>query len=559
MTDADALTLDEVPFLVVGAGPTGLTLAALLAQAGRRCLVVERADGPQPNPSAHVINARTLEIFRQADLDMGAIAAISQDPAVAGHVNFVTCLTGELIGRLPFERQGDECLSVTPTPLRNISQHRLEPLLARMLQAIPGVEIRYGTEWVSSTQDAAGVISVLRDVATGEETTVRSGYLLGADGAGSAVRRSLDIEMVGPASIQDFVAIHFLADLSELVAQRPGVLHFVMDPQVGGTLVSHDVEREWVFMCAQDIAETALVDDSPAAAVGLLRRAIGDERVALEVVRVGTWRMSAQVAEHFGRQRTFLVGDAAHRFPPTGGMGLNTGVADAHNLAWKLVAVDDGWAAPALLDTYEAERRPIAETNCHQSVTNAFKMILLADALGLVPGATTADLAAALADPERAEQIRASVAEQATHFDMLGLQLGYCYADGALVRAGDPPAPIEDPGPFAPTGSVGGRLPHGWLDDGRSTLDLIEPGAMSLLTFGDHGRWASAVSAATVPVHQIRVGVDAAVSAEWRAAFGPSVDGALLVRPDQHVAWRSDDDPTGSPDALLDALGSIVG
>ena len=558
MNDIDA-TMSDVTFLVVGAGPTGMTLAKLLANAGQSCLVVERGRGPQPNPSAHVVNARTLEIFRQAGFDMAGIASIAQDPADSGHVNFVTRLNGELIGRLPFERQGDGCLDVTPTPLRNISQHRLEPLLAEEINAMTTVELRYDTEWVSSFQDESGVTSVLRDASTGVETTLRSAYLLGADGAGSVVRKSLGIEMIGPASIQDFVAIHFLADLRPLVADRLGVLHFVMDPEVGGTFVSHDVDREWVFMYPYDSATETIHDQGPEHFISLLHRAIGSDAIEVDIVRVGTWHMTAQVAERFGHQRTYLIGDAAHRFPPTGGMGLNTGVADAQNLVWKLLAVEDGWAEPRLLATYESERKPIAEINCHQSVTNAFKMILLAEALGLQPGAGSAELAATLADPSKSEQIALGIQEQATHFDMLGLQLGYVYGTGALVRSGEACPPMDDPGLFEPSAEVGGRLPHGWLDDGRSTLDLIDADALTLISFGGHERWAAVLGGVSAPVRQLRAGVDVTLPGDWIMSFGPGLDGALLVRPDQHVAWRSDDVSQDSPEALLTALDHITG
>ena len=557
MTDDVAIDI-EVPFLVVGAGPTGLTLAKLLANADRGCLVIERSGGPQPNPSAHVVNARTLEIFRQAGFDMNAIHAIAQDPLDSGHVNFVTRLNGELIGRLPFERQGDECLAVTPTPLRNISQHRLEPLMAGEITNAANVELRYATEWVSATQDDLGVTSVLRDVTTGAEITVRSSYLLGADGAGSAVRKSLGINMIGPVSIQDFVAVHFLANLRPFIADRLGVLHFVMDPEVGGTLIAHDLDREWVFMYPYDAASEEIDDQERERVVEILHGAIGTDEVEVDVVRVGTWHMTAQVAERFGQGRVLLAGDAAHRFPPTGGMGLNTGVADAHNLVWKLVAVEEGWAAPRLLDSYEVERKPIAETNCHQSVTNAFKMILLAEALGLHPGSSSSDLAAVLADPDRAEQIRAGVEDQATHFDMLGLQLGFIYGEGALVRDGDLPAPIDDPGLFEPSGEVGSRLPHGWLDDGRSTLDLIGSDAMTLLTFGDHEYWGASITGSRVPVRQLRIGRDVVVPDEWCINFGPAADGAMLVRPDQHIAWISDGASRRSTDELSTALATIL-
>ncbi len=252
--------------LVVGAGPVGLTAGQLLSNAGLTCAVVERREGPRRAPAAHVVNARTLEIFRQAGVDMAAVAAIAEDPADAGHVNFVTRLNGTLIGRLPFERQGDECLRYTPTPLRNISQHRLEPLLAAHLAAAPGVDLRYLTEWCSTTEDDDGATSIVRDVTTGTERTVRSSYVLAADGAGSGLRKSTGIEMIGPAAIQSFVAIHFFADLRSVVAGRPGVLHFVMDRAATGTFIAHDPAREWVFMTAFDPPGSRSPTSTPTAA-----------------------------------------------------------------------------------------------------------------------------------------------------------------------------------------------------------------------------------------------------------------------------------------------------
>jgi 2-polyprenyl-6-methoxyphenol hydroxylase-like FAD-dependent oxidoreductase len=215
----------DVPYLVVGAGPVGMMGGILLAERGRRCLVVERRGEPQRAPAAHVVNARSLEICRQAGLDMEAIALVAKDPSDAGHVLFLTRLAGEEIGRLPFERQGDECLRHTPTPLRNLSQHRFEQILAEGLGKLPGAELRYGHAWEASTQDEHGVVSTVRDVASGERLEVHSRFVIAADGAGSRVRKALGIEMQGPPRLQSFLMIHFAANLrpscSVRSARRP--------------------------------------------------------------------------------------------------------------------------------------------------------------------------------------------------------------------------------------------------------------------------------------------------------------------------------------------------
>jgi 2,4-dichlorophenol 6-monooxygenase len=556
----------EIPHLVVGAGPVGMMAGLLLARSGRRALVLERRPGPQPAPAAHVVNARTLEICRQAGVDMDAIARAAKDPADAGSAIFVTRLDGEEVGRLPFEQQGEDCLRHTPTPLRNLSQHRFEPILAAAIAATPEAGIRYGQEWERARQDADGVTSIVRDLASGETCEVRSRFLIAADGAGSRVRKSLGIEMEGPARLQSFLMIHFAADLRRLVEERPGVLYWILDPEIGGILVAHDIDREWVYMHGFDPDRESEADYDDARCRALVTRAIGRE-VPLRILHRGSWTMSAQVARRMRDDRIFLAGDAAHRFPPTGGLGLNTGVQDVHGLVWKLAAVEDGWAPEALLDSYETERLPIARHNATQSLRNATKMLEIAQALGVVEEPTSARMTATLADPDGRRRVEQAIAAQAEHFDMLGLQIGFAYANGALVPDGSPPPALADSvREYAASSRPGARLPHAWVErDGHrvSTLYYVAPQGLTLWSQGAHDLWAKAAEGiAGVPVSHVRAGEDF-VDAEghWGEVCGLEPAGALLIRPDQHVAWRARQlpaDPGAGLRAALAALGLHV-
>jgi 2,4-dichlorophenol 6-monooxygenase len=543
--------------LVVGAGPTGLMATLLLRRLGVDVLCIERRPGPRREPAAHVVNARTFEICRQAGVDMDALAAASASPADAGATIWVTKLGGEVLGSLPFERQDDAVLACTPTPLRNLAQHRFEPILLDALQVAGAAPPRWQHRWVASDADADGVTSHV--AGPDGAYTVRSRYVIAADGANSAVRAALGITPVGPERLQSFLMIHVAANLRPLVADCPGILYWVSDPDCAGTFVAHDIDGDWVFM------HPLQPDESPAGydvarCELLVRRALARTDVALHIRGSGAWTMSCQVAERWRDGRIFLAGDAAHRFPPTGGLGLNTGVQDAHNLAWKLAAVLAGSASPALLDTYETERRPVAQYNAEQSLRNAMRLLEVPQALGADPDPVQARRAFAetLADPARRHALEIAIANQAEHFDMLGLQLGYAYADGALVPDGSPPPAIDPVRTFLPSTRPGARLAHGWIVDAgvrRSTLDLVALGRLTLLVGSAGDAW-SAAAACDPRLVCVRVGRDVAdPEGWWSDVAGMAPDGALLVRPDQHVAWRASG---ATPDATATLRGALA-
>ena len=503
-------TKSDIDVLIVGAGPVGISAAMLLHKMGHSVRIIDRRDGPQRAPAAHVINARTFEVWRQIGINVDHLRSHAQEPQAAGQVHWVTKLGGEVLGSLPYERQSDEMLDFTPTPLRNLAQHVLEPLLVDELAAM-GVNIEYSTQWLSMIQEHETVASTMTHNGTDEVIVAK--HVLGCDGASSAVRRASGITMEGPDNLQSFAMIHFTADLSSLTRECPGVLYWLCDQGMGGTLISHGGDNEWVYMHPVDA--DYVIDQSPDVCVSMVRSVLIDTPADIKILKTSSWTMTSQIADRYREGRVFLVGDAAHRFPPSGGMGLNSGVQDAHNLAWKLHAVLSNQATDSLLDTYEPERRPVAQRNAQASLENAFKMFEVFEALG---------------KPNQ-EGLVEAINNQQTHFDMFGLQMGYRYE---LEGTTTPIAPLSDDiiRNYTPSSEPGSRLPHGWLiRDGKtiSSLDLIDL-TQATVIIGP---------SAHVSYNCLQVGRDFEdPHAWWSNVLGLSDDTCLTVRPDQHVASR---------------------
>ncbi len=553
----------QADVLIVGAGPVGLSAATLLQQLGLACLVIERRSELHQAPQAHVVSARTMEIFRALGIPASALSTAATPPEDAHKVVWVQSLAGLRLGDCDVGTTGQTRLLLenTPSPGANISQHLLEPILLRSaLDA--GAEVRFDCEWRELKQGADGVTSVADE--NGEPVEIRSAYVLGCDGAGSRVRKSLGIDFVGPSQLIRAVNVFFKANLRELVRDCPGILYWTMDPEFQGVFIAHDIDSTWVYAIVND----PLIQQGGTPDENTCRRhvlgAIGAD-VDLEIRSMDPWVMTAQVAERYREGRVFLLGDAAHRFPPTGGLGMNTGISDVFNLAWKLAAVDDGRAGAALLDSYTEERRPIAQTNSEESAKNFFKMAEVMAALELPEGGSPEEIRASIGaipdDPGRRRRVQDAIDAQQQHFDSTGLDLGQSYGSGALVSDGSEPPQVDNPvRDYVPNTRPGARLPHAWLErDGKavSTLDLVGTGEFVLFTGqpkADAG-WAHP----EVRVVSVAPGGDVQdVAGRWAQVRGVSSAGAVLVRPDHHIAFRAEGLPEDPQAALREALGKVL-
>ena len=549
---------EHVPVLIVGAGPTGLVLSALLSRFGVESLLIDRDPTTTDHPQAHVVNTRTMEIFRSLGI-ADAVYGGALSGESGGHVRWVESLAGSEFASLslaPPPEMIPMLMAATPAVPCSCAQDLIEPILAEVAQRGPG-RVQFSTTVTDISQDGAGVVATITH--DGSARRISADWLIGSDGAASTTRRLVGIPMVGPDALARIVGIYFHADLSELLAERPSVLYWTIDAESPGTFIAMDGRYRWVFHAPTDAEEFDPSVYNDDCCQQILRRAIGAE-VNPEVRSVRPWVMTAQVAARYREGRVLLAGDAAHRFPPTGGFGMNTGVQDSHNLAWKLAAVIGGQAGEALLDTYEQERLGVAQGNSDFSFRN---LLGVADIMGPGAQAQARRLESGEATFEEvAADIQAIADRERAHFGAFGRDLGFHYGDGAIVSDGTAPPHRDDPDrEYIPNACPGARAPHfAIVTDGvpGSSLDLFD-GQWTLLCGSEAADdWKQAASAQSAAVQTVAVGADVADSGNVFASLYGVEDGAVLVRPDGHVGWRARNLPSRPIDALATALGSLL-
>lgn len=513
----------RVPVLIVGGSLVGLSTSLLLASRGVSHLLVERHGGTAIHPRAAMFHQRTMEIFRGVGVQGEVEAAAEREFVQNGAIVAVESLAGKEL-RYFFRSVNDGVGHLSPTSRIFLTQVGLEPILRRRAEE-RGAEHRFGTELVSFEQRDDEVACVVKRRDNGHEERVVARYLVAADGAHSAVRTKLGIDMRGPGVFADCVTIYFHADVKELIGDRNLSVVYVNNPALLGFFrFSITADSGFLAVFSTTEADGTLNrhvggNMSTERCVELVRTALGVSDLPVAIDNVQRWDATAGYAAHYRHGNVFLVGDAAHVMPPTGGFGGNTGVADAHNLAWKLALTLDGTAGPGLLDSYEAERAPVGRLTTEQAYV---RYVLRVD-----PSLSDDRLPAEVDDPS--------------------IELGARYLSTAIAFDPDEPMPpLDDPG--RPGGRLGTRVPHLPVEvAGRpaSTLDLVGSG-LTLLVAPDGNPWcvAAAELAATlgVPLSAHRVAGDGYVAdpgGRFAATFGLEPTGAVLVRPDGVIAWRT--------------------
>jgi 2-polyprenyl-6-methoxyphenol hydroxylase-like FAD-dependent oxidoreductase len=521
----------DIPVLISGGGPVGLMASLLLSQHGVKSLMVERHPGTALTPKARGINARTMEMFRQCGIEE-AVRAAGLSQTGTGLIVWTETLAGREIHRLVPGRALAKNMAMTPVKNCLCAQDDLEPVIRRFAEAASPGELRFNTELTAFTQAADGVTGTLTDRTTGEETKFKARYLIAAEGAQSKVRRALGVTMEGTEKVYDSVNILFHANLTQWVKDRPAALYFVELDDLRGTFLTINGTDRWGFLIHSPSKYGWTPEDfTPEFCVNLIRKGIGISDIPVTVLGVSPWQASAIVSDRYRVGNAFLAGDAAHEMPPTGGFGLNTGVQDVQNLVWKIAAVLRGHADESLLDSYHSERHPLGTITTQNSLANAMSMGRTENKAGVLP---------------RQEFL----AEQ-------GLIFGATYDSTAVVPDGTPAVALEVT-EYTPSARPGCRAPHVWLKRGNeeiSSIDLFGP--RFVLMAGAQGetwtRAAQGIAVAWPPLIAHVIGKDGEISdpdGNWHSAYGIEPDGAVLVRPDGYVAWRSRSG-VANPDASL--------
>ena len=558
----------DTEVLIVGTGPAGSAAAALLSSYGIENIIINNYRWLANTPRAHITNQRTMEVLRDLGKDVEAEAYLhGTDQDLMGENIFCTSLSGEELGRMkswgkhPNSRA--EHLLSSPSFMNDLPQTFMEPLLFKTACS-RGTQSRMSTQYLSHEEDKEGITSTCLDKLSNNKITIRSKYLIGADGGNSKVAENIDLPFEGKMRVGGSMNIHFKADLSKYVSHRPSVLYWVVQPgaDIGG--IGMGLVRmirpwnEWLIVWGYDINEPEPSVDKKFA-TKVARDLVGDPNLEIDLLSVSTWTVNNMYATSMSKGRVFCAGDATHRHPPSNGLGSNTSIQDSFNLAWKLAYVLKGKAGESLLDTYSIERSPIAKQIVKRANQSISEFGPIFESLGLTDTKNPVKMKKNMNNriqntheaEEQRQKIRDAIAFKKYEFDAHGVEMNQIYQSNAIYtdRNQKPKFQKDRELHYEPTTYPGARLPHVWVYDksGKkySSLDLAGNGQFTIFTgIGGEG-WVDASKKVNdemgiyIKCHIIGPKQEFEDHAgEWSMVREISDSGLILVRPDHHVCWR---------------------
>lgn len=520
--------------IVVGGGSVGLSLAAELGWRGINCLVVEERDGLNPHPRANAVANRTMEYYRRWGIDQ-KITDAGIPPTLPAEYLWISSLHGreihrvslppfsELLAKRDIDSYAKDEHNWSPYLKTITGQNEVEAVLLDYVASLPSVDFRFGHRLVSFTDDGESVQCEIEEIASGNITTHEASYLAGCDGGRSVVRRELGIEYTGTPALASFVSVFFRAP--EMINNHSfghGNIFFPLRREYRGFLLTWDHDCTYTYHLVLD-DQQQWTDIDPLRAI----RDLVDAEFEIDILSVQPWTAHALVAEQYTRGRVALAGDAAHLFSPTGGFGMNTGVSDAIDLAWKLEALLKGWGGPRLLGSYHRERQPIGHRNT-QEAADCFHQLF-----AVMQHGAEIDQQSTEADELR-HQLKVSIKAQEKLIASSGTLLGYRYEGSDIIVADDTPEPPDDPRRYMPIARPGHRAPHAWLENGEALFDRFGSGFTLLqLTPRDANTIAFEAAAKDISMPlEIVILDDIYVSQIYESNL-------ILIRPDLMIAWRS--------------------
>ncbi|WP_255326521.1 FAD-dependent monooxygenase [Sphingobium sp. EM0848] len=571
----------ETDVLVVGAGPAGAATSVFLGKQGIRTLMISRHGGTAETPRAHITNQRAMEALRDAGLEQQCMQ-LGSPGAHIEHSFWLRSMAGEELARTwswgnDPHRSGDYA-AASPCRMSDLPQTRLEPILVTEAAHI-GVDVRFGWELQSFDQDDDGVTAIIVERLSGQAVTVKARYMVGADGARSRIVEQLGLPLIGQHGLGNVFNVLCDVDLSAYVEHRHGSLYSVIQPgsSYWAPVAVFRMVKPWNQWLVGLIVPQAAGKPEPTEEdfEQRIRESIGNDSLPIKILSTSMWTINDIYAERYAQGRVFCMGDAVHRHPPTNGLGSNTCIQDAFNLAWKLALVVQGKAASSLLDSYEAERQPVGK----QIVARANKSFLQNNRVwDLLGGGTRTVMgpkehAAVFDTPEGRATLRAEVDRMKYEYHAHGVEMARAYESGAVLPDGSP-EPVIDGDPelvYRPSTRPGAVVPHVWLTRRTpgtkiSTLDVAGKGRFMLFTGPGGEAWREAARETSVATG-VEIGVtsigpfcDYEDPYGWWAQYaGTDENGAVLVRPDHIVAWRRADASGDLAAALSGAMQSILG